>query len=183
MRGWSFLPREGVFAEGPGSWGLPCLDLPSAVAWRGQPGPSLLGSSCTVSPAAMVPTWSVHAGRGRVVPHAFWNSQKPGGGGGRQGVTKQGDRGTGIGGQDSGGSSGTGRWTAWGPGVHGLCWGQGPQSPPLPHRPVLVVVSSPCPQGNCPQSPPNRRTDTVKRSLLKSPRLSGMFMQQQVAKV
>lgn len=99
------------------------------------------------------------------------------------GVTKQGDRGTGIGGQDSGGSSGTGCWTAWGPGVHVLCWGQGPQSPPLPHRPVLVVVSSPCPQGNCPQSPPNRRTDTVKRSLLKSPRLSGMFMQQQVAKV
>ena len=172
-----------MFAEGPGSWGLPCLDLPSAVAWRGQPGPSLLGSSCTVSPAAMVPTWSVHAGRGRVIPRAFWNSQKPGGGGGRQGVTKQGDRGTGIGGQDSGGSSGTGCWTAWGPGVHVLCWGQGPQSPPLPHRPVLVVVSSPCPQGNCPQSPPNRRTDTVKRSLLKSPRLSGMFMQQQVAKV
>ncbi|CAI9165788.1 unnamed protein product [Rangifer tarandus platyrhynchus] len=64
FEGVAFPSGERVFVEGPGSSGRPRWDPPSTVAWRGQPAPSLLGSSRTVSPAKMVPTWSVHAGRG-----------------------------------------------------------------------------------------------------------------------
>lgn len=118
FEGMAFPSGEGVFVEGPGSSGRPRWDPPSAVAWQGQPGPSLLGSSCTVWPAEVVPTWSVHAGRGRVAPCVFWNSPKPGAEEGGRGSQSRGMSG-------QGGGSGTGRWAAWGPGLDVLCGGSG----------------------------------------------------------
>ena len=40
FEGVAFPSGEGVFVEGPGSSGRPPRDPPSAMAWRGQPGPS-----------------------------------------------------------------------------------------------------------------------------------------------
>lgn len=126
QRGWSFLPREGVFVEGPGSWGQLRWDPPSAVAWWGQPGPSLLAHPAPSPLLQWSPRgqfmqgeveWSlVHSGTLRNL----------GAEEGDRGSQSRGTEGQELEARTWGGGSGTGRWTAWGPGVDVLCWGQGP---------------------------------------------------------